>query len=101
MTRSGFAAAMLAATWANGQAGGTLQFWNLPGSSSSASPLVPPGERFAAFRRQPVSPNAAMDFSSPWGSGSAELSIAADLVPDGIGSSQTSTGNVASGVART
>src|SRR5262245_63255701 len=60
MTRSGLAAATLAANDANGHRAGMLQSWNLPCSSSSASALA---DRFPAFRRQPVSPNAATDLS--------------------------------------
>jgi hypothetical protein len=97
MTRSGLAAAIVAATCANGQADGTLQFWNLPPSSSSRSFALP----LAAFRRQPVSPKAAIDFSSAFGSGSGEFPMLADDAAAGIGSSQISTGKVGSGVART
>ena len=53
-----------------------------------------------------MSPNAAIDLSSAPGNGSGEFSVPADmmfadLVPAGIGVSQTMTGNVASGWART
>src|SRR5262245_672720 len=70
-----------------------LQSWNLPRSSSSASALA---SRFAAFRRQPVSPNAATDVSVGLRTGSDKFSLPAmraDLVPAASGNSQTSTGN--------
>src|SRR4030088_1026953 len=98
---------MLAATCAHGHAAGTLQSWNLPRDSwSSGSTDSPLAEPLAALRRQPVSPNAAIDLSSPPGSGSGEFSVPADmmladLVPAGIGVSQTMTGTAASGWART
>src|SRR5262245_5100342 len=102
MTRSGLAAATLAANGANGQSAGLLQSWNLPPSSSSGSfALVLPGALdLAALRRQPVSPKAAIDVSVVLGSGSGEPSRLAEVAPDGINSSQTRTGNAASGRAR-
>src|SRR5262249_47656038 len=90
MTRSGLAAATLAANDANGHRAGMLQSWNLPCSSSSASALA---DRFPAFRRQPVSPNAATDLSVGLKTGSGKFSMRADLVPAASGNSHTSTGN--------
>src|SRR5215471_17625248 len=97
MTRSGLAAATLAANDANGHRAGMLQSWNLPCSSSSASALA---DRFSVFRRQPVSPNAATDLSVGLKTGSGKFSMRADLVPAASGNSHTSTGNAASGRAR-
>src|SRR5262249_8632046 len=94
MTRSGLAAATLAANDANGHRAGMLQSWNLPRSSSSSSALA---DCFAAFRRQPVSPNAATDVSVGLTAGSGKFSMLADLVPAASGNSHTSTGNAASG----
>jgi hypothetical protein len=98
MTRSGLAAATLAANDANGHRAGMLQSWNLPRSWSSASALA---DCFAAFRRQPVSPNAATAVSVGLRMGSGKFSMLADLVPAESGNSHTSTGNAASGRART
>src|SRR5215472_9240870 len=75
---------MLAATWANGHAAGLLHSWYLPPSSSS-SPSLP----LAALRRQPVSPNAAIDFSCDRGSGNGAFSMLAAVALAGIGISQT------------
>src|SRR3977135_2133405 len=100
MTRSGLASATLWATCANGQSAGLLQSWNLPLSSSSAA-LALLVAAFAALSRQPVSPNAAIDIKVALGRGSGEFSTLAEAAPAGIGSSQTRTGNVASGRART
>src|SRR5215813_10887290 len=99
MTRSGLAAATLAANCANGQSDDTLQSWNLPESSSSAFDF------FLALRRQPVSPKAAIDRSVVFGTGSGAFSTLAEFAPAGSGSSQTRTGKNAlgpvSGRART
>src|SRR4051812_43038226 len=100
MTRSGLASAMLWATWANGQSVGLLQSWNLPPASAS---LISPSFAavFADLRRQPVSPKAAIDFKAAFGRGRGEFSRLAEVAPAGIVRSQTRTGKVASGTART
>src|SRR5258705_5427466 len=100
MTRSGLASATLWATCTNGHSAGLLQSWNLPRSSSAAA-LPPLVAAFAALRRQPVSPNAAIDFRVALGRGSGKFSTLAEVTPAGIGRSHTRTGNVASGSART
>src|SRR3954447_22856430 len=100
MTRSGLASATLWATWANGQRVGLLQSWNLPRAASlSVSPSF--AAVFADLRRQPVSPKAAIDFKAGLGRGRGEFSRLAEVAPAGMVRSQTRTGNIASGTART
>ena len=91
MTRSGLAAATLAAICANGHNEGLLQSWNLPPSSSTCTSL-PLLETFLALRRQPVSPNAMIEVSVGFGSGRGEFAMLADPAPAGIDISHTSTG---------